>query len=254
MDYYHHQTTLDKETTNMIIRVTMMPGGHLKIDPCHPQPSMGKLVLTGFTVINLRSRLMTVAINRPKATPSTGPKISIGRTRAMKITIKWPSRTYNNRGLATDHQHHKWCSITGPRGPNTTPSLCTMDPLCRQAIKCPRVRQWDLGSKVCQHSTGPTLPLMRITWSGLLQDTQSQKCAQKITTMIIAPRAPHNPHLAMTKFITPETWVFALHRQAQITNSSSPARDRKACPQGHQDQYPHSVPAPQGLKWATLNK
>jgi hypothetical protein len=215
---------------------------------------MGQLVLTGFTDTNLRSRLMTVAINRPKATPSTRSKISIGRMRAMKITNKWPSRTCNNRGLATDHQHRKWCSITGPPVPKTTPSLCTMDPLGSQAIKSPRVSQWDLGRKVCQHSTGPTLPLRRITWSGLLQDTQPQKCAQKIPTTIIAPRAPRNPHLAMTKFITPETWVSALHHQAQITNSSSQARDRKACPQGHQDQCPNSGPAPRGLKWATLNK
>ena len=129
-----------------------------------------------------------------------------------------------------------------------------MDLLGRQAIKSPRVRQWDLGRMACLHSTGLTLPFSRITWAGLLQDTQPQKCAQIITTTIIAPQAPRNPHLAMTKSTTPETWVSALPRQAQITNSINPARGRKACPQGHQDQCPHSGLDPRGPKWATLNK
>jgi hypothetical protein len=129
-----------------------------------------------------------------------------------------------------------------------------MDLLGRQAIKSPRARQWDLGRTVCLHSTGPTLPLNRITWAGLLQDTQPQKCAQIITTTIITPRVRRNPLLVMTKYITLETWVSALHCQAQIINSINPARGRKACPQGHQDQSPHSGMVPRGPKWATLNK
>jgi hypothetical protein len=103
MDYYHHLTTWDKATMNMIIRGTNVPGKNLRVNPCRPQPSMGKVVLTGCTDTNLRSRLITEAINQPKAIPSIRPKISIGRTRAMKIINKRPSQTYNNRGLATDH-------------------------------------------------------------------------------------------------------------------------------------------------------